>query len=83
MEAYKGIHVLLDAWQGLLKTRENSCNLWQKDARLIIAGRVAADVNLPSLPPGVELRNRRISDEEGIDLFRRCSLVVLPYINAT
>jgi alpha-maltose-1-phosphate synthase len=31
----------------------------------------------------VELRNRLIEDDEAIDLFRRCSLVVLPYVDAT
>jgi len=31
----------------------------------------------------VELRNRLIGDEEAIDLFRRCGLLVLPYRDAT
>jgi glycosyltransferase involved in cell wall biosynthesis len=36
-----------------------------------------------ALPDRVELRNRLIDDEEAHDLFRRCSLVVLPYVDAT
>jgi len=38
---------------------------------------------LPALPPGVELRDRRIDDAEGIELFRQASLLVLPYRDGT
>lgn len=82
VEAYKGISVLLAAWEKMNEDLANSGSL-HKNAQLLLAGPVAVDMPLPSLPPGVELRNRRISDEEGIDLFQRCSLVVLPYIDAT
>lgn len=82
VEAYKGVSVLLAAWEKMNADLANSDSLHKK-AQLLLAGRVAADMPLPTLPPGVELRNRRISDEEGMDLFQRCSLVVLPYIDAT
>ncbi len=35
------------------------------------------------LPPRLELRNRLIQDEEALGLFRRCGLLVLPYLDAT
>jgi glycosyltransferase involved in cell wall biosynthesis len=35
------------------------------------------------LPERVELRNRLIEDQEAVDLFRRCSALVLPYLDAT
>jgi glycosyltransferase involved in cell wall biosynthesis len=36
-----------------------------------------------TLPGNIELRNRQIQDDEAVDLFHRCSLVVLPYVDAT
>jgi len=36
-----------------------------------------------SLPPGVEVRNRLIGDDETLDLFRRSGPLVLPYRDAT
>ena len=35
------------------------------------------------LPSNTVLHNRLIGDEDGVDLFRRCALVVLPYTDAT
>ena len=35
------------------------------------------------LPRNVDLRNHLIGDEEAVDLFSRCGLVVLPYIEAS
>jgi len=35
------------------------------------------------LPSNVEVRNRLILDDEAIELFKRCSVVVLPYLDAT
>ncbi|NLS79441.1 MAG: glycosyltransferase [Chloroflexi bacterium] len=72
VEAYKGADTLLAAWSRL-----------GSQARLVIAGPVAADVALPPLPPGVELRDRLIGDEEALALFGRFSLLVLPYRDAT
>ncbi len=87
VEAYKGVDTLVAAWTELAKTRRensyHSCNSWQNTPRLIIAGPVAPDVTLPPLPPGDELRDRRIDDAEGDALFRDASLLVLPYRDAT
>lgn len=76
LEAYKGIDTLLAAW-ALLNTHP----AWPY--RLILAGALGSGVGAPALPAGVELRNRRVPDEEGVDLFRAASLLVLPYRDAT
>jgi glycosyltransferase involved in cell wall biosynthesis len=73
VEAYKGADTLLEAWR----------RLGGSEARLTIAGPVARDVTLPPLPPGVELRDRRVMDDEADTLFREADLVVLPYRDAT
>jgi glycosyltransferase involved in cell wall biosynthesis len=44
---------------------------------------VARDVTLPPLPAGVELRDRRIADDEAEALFRSAAVLVLPYHDAT
>jgi glycosyltransferase involved in cell wall biosynthesis len=79
LEPYKGIGTLLAAWSQITTFFEEG-----EQPQLILAGpgRLGAvwDVDLPA---GVELRNRLIGDEEALDLFRRCSLVVLPYALAT
>jgi glycosyltransferase involved in cell wall biosynthesis len=75
VEAYKGVDVLLAAWESLKGDLP--------DARLVIAGPAAAGVTLPALPWGVERRDRRINDSEGFDLFRSARLLVLPYRDAT
>jgi starch synthase len=36
-----------------------------------------------ALPERLALRNRLIDDEEAVDLFSRCGLLVLPYVDAT
>jgi glycosyltransferase involved in cell wall biosynthesis len=53
------------------------------DAELIVAGPLAQDMTLPPLPPGVELRDRRILDDEAETLFRSADVLVLPYRDAT
>jgi glycosyltransferase involved in cell wall biosynthesis len=53
-------------------------------ARVVIAG--SGDLSLlwaGSLPERLEVHNYLISDEEAMDLFCRCGLVVLPYVDAT
>ena len=40
-------------------------------------------MTLPPLPPGVELRDRRIADDEAEALFRSAAVLVLPYRDAT
>ena len=81
IEGYKGVDVLLDAW-ALLAARKGRRPL-PDSARLVVAGSIAPGVALPPLPERVELRNHRVGDDEGLDLFARANLLVLPYRDAT
>jgi glycosyltransferase involved in cell wall biosynthesis len=75
LEAYKGVNVLIDAMRQI----EPTSNL-----RAIIAGK--GDIEqfvIGPLPGNVEVRNRLIEDQEAIELFKQCSVVVLPYTDAT
>lgn len=77
IERYKGLDCLLAACDMLGDSATGA-------TRTVIAGpgkvhRMWAG----SLPKGVELRNRLISDVEAVDLFRRCGFLVLPYNSAT
>jgi alpha-maltose-1-phosphate synthase len=75
LEAYKGVNVLIDALRQLSD---------HSSVRAIIAGQGdAVAFNMGPLPANVELRNRLIEDAEAIELFSRCSVVVLPYLDAT
>lgn len=78
---YKGIDTLLAAWTLLNPGDAGASLAWPH--RLILAGSVAQELVLPALPAGVELRDRRIPDAEGIELFRGAALLVLPYRDAT
>ncbi len=79
LERYKGLDVLLTAWDGL--QRESRL---PSDARLVLAGKGRLARRWRSrLPAGVDLRARLIEDEEALDLFGRCAVVVLPYLDAT
>jgi len=79
LELYKGLTTLLQAWQAFLETAPLTT------MRLIIAGSGAIAPYLPGgkLPERVEVRDHFISDDEAIALFSHCSLVVLPYLDAT
>jgi len=81
LERYKGIDTLFAAWALLSAGQVDADPAWPH--RLILAGSVAHDLALPALPAGVELRDRRIPDAEGIELFRSAALLVLPYRDAT
>lgn len=70
--SYKGIDQLVDA-VALAANRGETL-------RVTLAGPGEPPVQLPT---GIELRNRLINDHEGWDLFSRCSVVVLPYLDAT
>lgn len=75
LEPYKGLDVLLRAFAR-----------WQPaDIRLVIAGR--GDISVYNsgrpLPSGVEVVQEHITDDQAVELFRTCSLLVLPYIDAT
>ncbi len=76
LEKYKGVEVFVEAMRLLAEQAQ--------PGRAIIAGQGQIDrmVSGP-LPANVEIRNRVIADDEAIDLFRRCRLVVLPYVDAT
>jgi glycosyltransferase involved in cell wall biosynthesis len=78
-ERYKGLDVLLGAW-GRVQQNGNQPG----EARLVLAGQGdLGRVWRGPLPPGVEVRARLIEDEEALDLFSRCGVVVLPYRDAT
>ena len=77
LAAYKGLDTLVEA-------------VWQldKEASSYPLAVVAGPGSLRGLvrgilPPGLEVRNRLIADAEAIDLFSRCGLVVLPYVEAS
>ncbi len=81
LERYKGIDTLIEAFE-IFSQSHIFCDPGQ--IRLILAG----PGNFPqsegiSLPSGIEFRNRLIQDSEAINLFSNCSLVVLPYRDAT
>jgi glycosyltransferase involved in cell wall biosynthesis len=74
---YKGVEHLLTAFAQIKHKRPGEC-------KLVLAGPgKIEDVWAGNLPPGVEVRQGLIDDEEALDLFRRCSLVLLPYTDAT
>jgi glycosyltransferase involved in cell wall biosynthesis len=75
-ERYKGVDQLIAAWH----SEPNLGSL----ARLMLAGKGDLTQLWPhSLPESIEVRNRLIQDDEALELFKRCSLVVLPYRAAT
>lgn len=77
LERYKGVAQLLAAGARFPSSS-------QPHRRLVLAGPGSLSaLGLDSVPPYVELRNRLIDDAEAIDLFCRCGLVVLPYLDAT
>lgn len=77
LERYKGVTTLLEA--AARAQGEGGAPL-----PLVLAGQgELAGLWSGPLPPGVELRPRRIDDAEAIELFRRCGLLVLPYLDAT
>jgi glycosyltransferase involved in cell wall biosynthesis len=77
LEVYKGVDLLIEAMPQLAGSLPA--------ARAIIAGKGDLSHITPrsTLPETVELRNRLIDDDEAVDLFRQCSVVVLPYRDAT
>ena len=76
LERYKGIEDLLTAETLFVRKEQGK--------RLVLAGPGwPAGVDLATLSARVEVRNRLIHDAEAVDLFRRCGLLVLPYLDAT
>lgn len=77
LERYKGVADLITAWA---RTPESL----HTRTRLVLAGQGSIDKLWAGLlPPGIEVRNALIRDEEALDLFQHCALLVLPYIGAT
>ena len=74
LEAYKGLDVLVEAVRRL-----EDCGVG-----VIIAGqgRLEEHVRGP-LPGNVQLRSGLVGDDEAVELFRRCGVVVLPYVEAS
>lgn len=80
VRAYKGVEVLLEAYQAFRSRFQGE----SEPPMLVIAG--SGDLRdgwSARLPSGVQWRNHFVDDGEAIDLFRRCSLVVLPYLEAS
>ncbi len=78
LERYKGVSQLLSAGARVVSSS------FPHRYHLVLAGPGPLSASgIDPAPPGVEIRNRLIADEEGIDLFRRCGLLVLPYLDAT
>lgn len=71
IEAYKGLDTLFEAMRRL-----NG----HTGVRAIVAGKGQLQ---QAVPENVEVQNRLLGDAEALDLFSRCSLVVLPYRDAT
>lgn len=81
LERYKGIDYLLTAFAQLA---QQTTAAGAPPFKLVLAGPGKLPALWPgSLPAGVELRNRLIADQEALELFSCCSLVVLPYMDAT
>jgi glycosyltransferase involved in cell wall biosynthesis len=77
IERYKGVDYLLSAARMLNRQREQG--RW-----LLLAGPGDLEPRwAEALPPGVEVRRRLIPDEEALELFMHCGLLVLPYRDAT
>jgi glycosyltransferase involved in cell wall biosynthesis len=77
LERYKGIEHLITA--GAMMNGADS-----PTPRVVLAGPGhLATMWAGPLPQRVELRSRLIPDTEAIELFRRCGLLVLPYVDAT
>jgi glycosyltransferase involved in cell wall biosynthesis len=79
LEAYKGVGTLLEAAELAGQAGQTGAG-----PRLVLAGQGDLAAIWPGpLPAGVELRQRRIDDAEAGELFRRCGVLVLPYLDAS
>jgi glycosyltransferase involved in cell wall biosynthesis len=77
LEKYKGIDHLLAAFAQFASQGPTGC-------KLVLAG--PGDLSrlwTGDLPANTILYNHLIEDEEAVDLFSRCSLIVLPYTDGT
>ncbi len=77
LKPYKGLEYLMSACAMMSDVRTSP-------ARVVVAGSGdLASLWAGPLPPRLEVHNYLISDEEAMDLFSRCGLLVLPYVDAT
>lgn len=74
LESYKGVAQLIAAERMLTGLRSGP--------RLVVAGMGTVDAAAP-LPSTIEVRNHRIQDAEAVDLFQRCGVLVMPYLDGT
>lgn len=74
---YKSLHVLIEACRQMHRSNANPAYV------VIAGGGQPEELASEMLPPNVHVCNRFIDDEEVINLFSRCNLVVLPYIEAS
>lgn len=80
LERYKGVDGLIEA----MRLIEQQSAMKGQPFKAILAGQGNwGKIIRGPLPDNVEVRARLIEDIEAIDLFQRCSLVVLPYRDAT
>ncbi|NLF00023.1 MAG: glycosyltransferase family 4 protein, partial [Anaerolineales bacterium] len=77
LKQYKGIEYLITATAMMDNDKDSP-------AQVVIAGRgdLTALWSEP-MPERLVVHNRLVSDEEATDLFSRCGLLVLPYVDAT
>ena len=76
LEKYKGIDHLITAWA----MTDGAAT----EAKLVLAGPgKIEDLWAGALPERVEVRSGLVKDKMAVDLFRRCALLVLPYMGAT
>ncbi len=81
-ESYKGVDILWAAYQQLRGRLSEAHS--ELRVKLILAGPGDAyRKRFGDASPDVEWCNHSIGDEEGVALFRRCAVVVLPYRDAT
>jgi starch synthase len=76
LEKYKGLHVLVEAAR----------HLDGGNTRIVIAGQGPELKSLARAQlavDNVQVRAGFVGDQEAVDLFRRCGVVVLPYIEAS
>jgi glycosyltransferase involved in cell wall biosynthesis len=77
LREYKGIDYLMTACAMMDGGGDSPC-------RVVVAG--SGDIGrlwAGSLPERLEVHNYLINDEDAMDLFSRCGLLVLPYVDAT
>jgi glycosyltransferase involved in cell wall biosynthesis len=81
IERYKGISTLIEAYRHY-RANETSRNNPPLELLFAGPGKISSEWRA-TLPEGIEWRNRLIADDEAEALFRHCSILILPYDDAT